>query len=459
MLVLPRSDGHLIVGSTPQEGVPNGSLVQIPRGVPARGRPARHHHRQTHAPSRQGVRDLREDAQRLGPRRGSGRGDGERPGFDHRKQEPRDGKKCERRPIHPLAGCKRMKEQAITVPATYGAHRLNSPYGRPTRPRTTYGHNHERPAATSSGASRGVVPSGSGCVREQMAKGGIEDADSGGGPPSRLGTGEGDDEGDHQGRRGSMGRRAALGCQPGRPPSAQAVAASVPAVVSSLTPAFIPRGCGTGTPAYNYGGSGDGPIPRSSTGRHLLRVHDRRRPREPHRGAGLVVAQLGLRALHAVGARLLRLDSSAEPFALGTSEHPDVAGRLPVRRTLGHVLRRGPGGARVGHRVRLPHRGDRRLHLRYQRGVQRRLQRPYRVSIHRLHRPRAVCRPEHRRRLSRVETERRRLVGAGLHLGPATEHERHRVRRGFERQPPAHEQHRQLSLGGHGGGSLDEGGR
>ena len=55
-------------------------------------------------------------------------------------------------PYTRLRAAKRMKEQAITVPATYGAHRLNSPYGRPTRPRTTYGHNHERPAATSSGA-------------------------------------------------------------------------------------------------------------------------------------------------------------------------------------------------------------------------------------------------------------------------------------------------------------------
>ena len=94
--------------------------------------------------------------------------------------------------------------------------------------------------------------------------------------------------------------------------------------------------------------------------RHVLRVHDGQRPREPHRRAGVVVPQFRLRALHA---QLLWIDGVAESLALGTSEHPDVAGSLPVRRSLGDVLRRGPVGARVGQRVRLPRRGDGGLHL------------------------------------------------------------------------------------------------
>ena len=112
--------------------------------------------------------------------------------------------------------------------------------------------------------------------------------------------------------------------------SPAAAAAAHVAVAPSPTPGFFPNaGCGTGNPAYNFEGSGDAADPQVvySAGSYYAFTTGNA-PREPHRRAGLVVAQLRLRALHA---QLLRIDRAAEPVALGAGEHPDVTGGL--RRT------------------------------------------------------------------------------------------------------------------------------
>ena len=95
-------------------------------------------------------------------------------------------------------------------------------------------------------------------------------------------------------------------------------------------------------------------------GGHVLRVHDRQRPRQQHRRPRLHLAGLGLRSLHG---RVFRLHRPSRPLAMGAIEHADVARRVPVRRALGDVLRRRPGRSRQRHRVRLPRRGDGALHF------------------------------------------------------------------------------------------------
>ena len=241
-------------------------------------------------------------------------------------------------------------------------------------------------------------------------------------------------------------------------PTGAAAAATAHVVVGpSPTPAFVPPACGTGTPAYNYEGSGDAADPQVvysggtyyafTTGNALGNNIAALVSSSPNSGYGPYTH------------KLLRIDGPAEPFAVGATQHTDLAGSLSVRRPLGDVLRRGAVGTRVGQRVRLPRRGKGGLHLGHGRAIRRRVQRADRVSTDRIHRPRALRRPQYRHRLSRLEAERWWVIGTGVHLGRATQLERNRIRPRLLAEPSAHERHGVVSLGDHGGGPVDEGGR
>ena len=184
-------------------------------------------------------------------------------------------------------------------------------------------------------------------------------------------------------------------------------------VAPSAAPAFDPPDCGTGTPAYNYEGSGDAADPQVVYSAGTYYAFTTGNGRQQHRGPRVELTQFGLRAVHG---QVLRVHGTAEPLVVGAGEHADVAGRLCLRRPLGDVLRRGPVGPRIGLRLRLPGRGHRGAHLPHRCAVQRRVHRSHRMPGNGIHRPPALRRPQHGRGVPNLEAERRRFVGAGLHL-------------------------------------------
>ena len=76
-----------------------------------------------------------------------------------------------------------------------------------------------------------------------------------------------------------------------------------------------------------------------------------------------------------------------------------------------------------------------------------------------IHRPPALRRSQHGCGVPGLEAERRRFVGAGLHLVAAAERGGHRLCRRVVARHVAHQQHRLLPLGGDRGGPVDGGGR
>ena len=178
------------------------------------------------------------------------------------------------------------------------------------------------------------------------------------------------------------------------PLASSSVASAATAHVSvapSAGPAFIPPDCGTGTPAYNYEGSGDAADPQVvysagtyyafTTGNALGNNIAALVSSSPNSGYGPYTGKCyGSTAL-------------PSPSVVGAGEHADLAGRLHLRRALGDVLRRGPVGPRVGHRLRLPGRGHRGVHLPHRCAVQRRVQRSHRMPGNGIHRPPALRRP------------------------------------------------------------------
>ena len=204
-------------------------------------------------------------------------------------------------------------------------------------------------------------------------------------------------------------------------PGAVAVAQSPYGVslVPSAIPAFVPPACGTGTPAYNYAGSGDAADPQVVDSGGTYYAFTTGNALGNHIAA--LVSSSPNRGYRPYTGSLLGLVGPAEPFALGAAQHADLSRRLLVRRALGHVLRRRAGRPCLRQRLRLPGRGH---------GTAPSL-RPtcssptwptapnsWRASRG-LDRPPALRRPRHGHCLPDLEAERRRVVCAGLHLGPA----------------------------------------
>ena len=126
------------------------------------------------------------------------------------------------------------------------------------------------------------------------------------------------------------------------PAAANAATPHAVVVAPASSPAFVPdAACGTGTPAYNYEGSGDAADPQVvysggtyyafTTGNALGNNIAALVSSSPDSGFGPYTREV------------LRLDRLARSLAVGATQHPDFARRLPVRRALGDVLRRGPG--------------------------------------------------------------------------------------------------------------------
>jgi putative transposase len=72
LVVLPRLDGHLRVGLGPQEGVPDGTHLELSGRVPSRGRAAGPAHRQDRRPGGARSRRQPQDPRQLGPLRAGG---------------------------------------------------------------------------------------------------------------------------------------------------------------------------------------------------------------------------------------------------------------------------------------------------------------------------------------------------------------------------------------------------
>ena len=136
------------------------------------------------------------------------------------------------------------------------------------------------------------------------------------------------------------------------PLASSSVASAATAHVSvtpSAGPAFDPPNCGTGTPAYNYEGSGDAADPQVvysggtyyafTTGNALGNNIAALVSSSPNSGYGPYTGRC-------YGSTALPSPSTWE-----AGEHPDLAGRLRLRRPLGDVLRRGPVGPRIGLRL------------------------------------------------------------------------------------------------------------
>ena len=185
-------------------------------------------------------------------------------------------------------------------------------------------------------------------------------------------------------------------------------------VAPSAGPAFIPPDCGTGTPAYNYEGSGDAADPQVvySAGTYYAFTTGNALGNNI---AALVSNSAGSGYGPYTG-KCYGSTALPSPSVVGAGEHADLAGRLHLRRALGDVLRRGAVGTRVGHRLRLPGRGHRAVDLPHRCAVQRRFQRSHRMPGNGIHRPPALRRPKHGCGLPGLEAERRRFVGSGLHL-------------------------------------------
>ena len=207
-----------------------------------------------------------------------------------------------------------------------------------------------------------------------------------------------------------------------------------------LLPGWPSRRPAPTDPAYG-GDAGDPDVIES--GRDLLRLHDGNRPRQPPAGARRHLRQSADR-LAELYRHVIRVDRTAERARLGGRQHPDLSWRLLLRRPLGDVLRRGAGGPRHRHRIRLPVGGDRRQHQPDRCSLHRQLERTLALPIRprRGHRPQPLHRPRQRDPVAGLEVQRRRFVDACGHLDRAAQQRRHRVPGRFVAHRDLLQQHR-----------------
>ena len=239
---------------------------------------------------------------------------------------------------------------------------------------------------------------------------------------------------------------------PGQP--ASALVSYGVTVTPSTTPAFIPPACGTGTPAYNFAGSGDAADPQvvasggtyyafttgNALGNHIAALVSS----SPNSGYGALHGQL-LWALRPC--RTPRPGSSPTPKPLPASSTTPGTGSCSTTRP----RRATPRTAASTAWPWPPHRPSRR---------------PTCSSATWPTRPSCASPSDPSTRepfvdpvlgagLPRLEAERRRLVGSGLHLVAAAQLAGNGIRPGLlGRRAPHDQQHRGVPLGDHGRGPL-----